>query len=285
MDRGGLLMKIMTWNIKGEASLGWNNLYEIKRELVDKVIEQKADVIVLTAFVIAKGIDYLFESLQNEGYIWFQQSRSGKNGILIALKRELIKDKELIDRVYNKDIISSVVDGCNILRVIVPLVCGKNLCVIGCRMETGGRGSLEEQYNLEKEHFENILIPTIQSIEHNYLHILCGDFNNAKYYGELEKTFEEVKEKYKKQEWNNAKNRYEGPSLPVAQYNYNLHIIKDLLKKNGLELCEKENDWTYKHLIHNDHIFVKGLTYVSSGIIENNLSDHNILWSEVKLEN
>lgn len=62
-------MKIMTWNIKGEASLGWNNLYEIKRELVDKVIEQKTDVIVLTAFVIAKGIDYLFESLQNEGYI------------------------------------------------------------------------------------------------------------------------------------------------------------------------------------------------------------------------
>lgn len=58
-------MKIMTWNIKGEASLGWNNQYEIESKLVDKIKDQQADIIVLTAFVIAKGLDYLFERFES----------------------------------------------------------------------------------------------------------------------------------------------------------------------------------------------------------------------------
>ena len=97
--------KIITWNVTGESSFGWNNKYNnpyiISSRLVDKFVKQEADIVVLTAFVISKGFDYLFERLQNEGYIWFTSTRSGKNGILIAVKRKILKDdKELVNKLY-----------------------------------------------------------------------------------------------------------------------------------------------------------------------------------------
>lgn len=48
-------LKVMTWNIQGAAVLSWNKSYEIKKELVDKIFDQKADVAVLTELVISKG--------------------------------------------------------------------------------------------------------------------------------------------------------------------------------------------------------------------------------------
>lgn len=56
-------LKVVTWNIKGGAALGWNNKYTIRSEAVDKILEQKADFIVLTEFVLAKGLDYLLKNL------------------------------------------------------------------------------------------------------------------------------------------------------------------------------------------------------------------------------
>ena len=44
-------LKVMTWNIQGAAVLSWNKSYEIKKELVDKIFDQKADVAVLTELV------------------------------------------------------------------------------------------------------------------------------------------------------------------------------------------------------------------------------------------
>ena len=130
--------KILTWNVKGESSFGWNNQYIINSRLVDKFIEPKdekdeieiADIVVLTAFVISKGIDYLFERLQNEGYIWFTSTRSGKNGILIAVKRKILNDdNKLVNELYKENTISSSIEECNILQVSLPLKfqlkCGK----------------------------------------------------------------------------------------------------------------------------------------------------------------
>lgn len=60
--------KIMTWNIQGVASLVWNNQYKIRKDVVDKIICPKskvdieADIIVLTEYVIAQEIDYLFDN-------------------------------------------------------------------------------------------------------------------------------------------------------------------------------------------------------------------------------
>lgn len=65
--------KIMTWNIQGVASLVWNNQYKIRKDVVDKIICPKpkvdieADIIVLTEYVIAQGIDYLFDNCDTVG--------------------------------------------------------------------------------------------------------------------------------------------------------------------------------------------------------------------------
>ena len=58
-------LKVMTWNIQGAAVLSWNKSYEIKKELVDKIFDQKADVAVLTELVISKGWEYLVYDKQN----------------------------------------------------------------------------------------------------------------------------------------------------------------------------------------------------------------------------
>lgn len=91
-----MMFKILTWNIKRESSFGWNNQHSINSRLVDKFIAQEADIFVLTSFVLSKGIDYLFEHLENERYIWFTTTLSGKNGILIAKKDNLTYNSELV---------------------------------------------------------------------------------------------------------------------------------------------------------------------------------------------
>lgn len=287
-------LHIMTWNIRGEASLGWDNRYEIKSKLVDKIIEEKADVVVLTAFVVVKGTDYLLKQLESHKYIWFQVSRTGKNGILIAIKKELVVcDEKLSDKLFYGDVVSSEFEGCNILKVTLPLKCKMMLSIIGCRMETGHKKDWTEQYDFQRKCFEELLIPEIDKSKNSDICILCGDFNNAKHYGRLEETFKHVEQEYWRNSWD-EKNKCciykNGKKVKEkrAHYNYNLHRIKDTLSEKGFQLWEKEGDWTFKdkynNEIHDDHIFVRGLTYESSGIIESNLSDHNVIWAEAKLE-
>ena len=288
--------KIMTWNVQGEASLGWNNQYKIKSNLVDKIIEQQADIVVLTAFVVAKGIDYLFEHLQNEGYIWFQGSCSGKNGILIAIKENLINSKkQLVDSIYENNIIHSNVSGCNILSVKIPLKNERSLSIIGCRMETGKniksennnnkdyRELLRIQYDLERKNFDNILIPLIKEhTKNNCLAIVCGDFNNAKCYGDLTKSFNE-------QDYIDNKGK-------KSHFNYNINIIKDELQNHDLIMADiqesgesitthiKEDRYGKTYDFPLDHIFLKGFTSQKCYTIpESELSDHFILISEAIL--
>lgn len=264
-------MKIMTWNIKGAASLAWNNQYKIESKLVDKIIEQKADIFVLTEFVIAKGLDYLFERLENEGYIWIQQSRTGKNGILIGIKKTLVDSEKLVQNVYDKNAISSNNEDCNILKIEVPLQCGGNLFIIGCRMETGGEQTLKEQYNAEKDCFDNILMPMIQPLGQESMYIVSGDFNNARCLGNLHMKFKEQD--------------YAGKD----HCNYNLNIIKDAFDNIGFTMIDVDEKGqaiaTYKKRLPLDHIFIKKFKVEKYGISTvDELSDHDILWAEVQFE-
>lgn len=264
-------MRIMTWNIKGEASLAWNKQYKIESKLVDKIIEQKADIFVLTAFVIAKGLDYLFERLENEGYIWIQQNRTGKNGILIGIRKALVDSKGLVQNVYDKNAISSNNEGCNILKIEVSLQCGGNLFIIGCRMETGGAQTLQDQYNAERDCFVNILMPMIQPLRQESMYIVSGDFNNARCLGNLH-------EKFKQQD-------YAGK----AQCNYNLNIIKDTFDSIGFTMVDVDEKGqaiaTHKKSFPLDHIFIKNFKVEKYGITPvDELSDHDILWAEVQFE-
>lgn len=259
-------LRVMTWNIKGESSLVWNNQYTISCDVVDKIIAQKSDVIVLTAFVVASGIDYLLERLKRMGFIWFQQSRTGKNGILIAIKRELINDSKLIEQVYQENIISSAIDGCNILKIRFPLNDGKNICVIGCRLETGGQKDLKEQYDSERRSFDGILMPHCQKIDSDDYCIICGDFNNGQCLGDLKKKYD-------------SRNYY-----GKAQINYNLNLIKDKFSNLGFAMADNingESIQTYKSYFPNDHIFTKRFHIKKCEVVGvGQLSDHDILIAE-----
>ena len=262
-------MKIIEWNIKGAASLGWNNEYEIKKDIVAKIIEQKADIIVLTEFVAAKRLDNLFDCLKTNGYIWFLKCETGENGILISVKEEMVDKKKLKNDIYNKKAVSSIDNGCNILRVDLPLKCGSMLTVIGCRMKTNiSKQSLQEQYDSERKCFDEILIPMIDKSEG--LYIICGDFNNARCLGKLNK-------KYKKEDY-----------IGKAQCNYNLNIIKDKFEYLRFVMVDVGENGeaipTHSGYIPDDHIFVRGFNKNTCSVIPvGGLSDHDIIMATVEI--
>lgn len=271
-------LKIMTWNIKGAAALGWDKRDVIKSKAVDAVIEQKADVIVLTEFVVGKGLDYLLERLHNEKYIWFISSCSGKNGILIAIKENLLVEeknslKDLKGKIYKENRISSVIEDCNILKVTLPLKCDKELCIIGCRMETSLADKGKNEYDCRKTRFEQILVPQIPDRNAQELCIVCGDFNNARCCGNLDKEFNE--------------DDYDG----LEQKNYNLNIIKDKFNELGFIMADNDDGKaisTWKQ-IPEDHIFIKGFQVpkhekVKAKAEKNPYSDHKILFAEFTFE-
>lgn len=265
-----MTFKILTWNVKGESSFGWNNQYIINSRLVDKFIVQEADVLVLTAFVVAKGVDYLFERLQNEGYIWFTATCSGKNGILIAVRKEnLINERELVNKLYESNAISSSIDKCNILQVLLPLKCGKTIDITGCRMVTGGFKTLQEQYDSEKIIFDNVLLPVIKD-RISDIQIVCGDFNNARCLGNLNEPY--------------CKQNYKGK----AQVNYNLNYIKDSFSNERFVMADINADGsaipTHNGFVPDDHIFVRGGICKDCEVLSSNgLSDHDMIIASVEI--
>ena len=166
-------LKIMTWNIQGAASLVWNNQYKIKKDVVDKIIcpkpkeDVEADIIVLTEYVIAQGIDYLLDKFKEKGYIWMQQSRTGENGILIAIKAELVNQTLLKDEIYKSNIIQSNIQDCNLLEITFPLKNNKNICILGCRLATGEK-ELKQNYDEERKAFDEILLKYLNNIKDTF---------------------------------------------------------------------------------------------------------------------
>ena len=260
-------LKVMTWNIKGGASLGWDR--EIKSEVADKIINTKSDLIVLTEFVIAKGIDYLFERLKTKGYIWFQTSQSAKNGLLIAVKENLLNKTELGEfkiPKYNQNRIFASIEGCNYLKVILTLKNMKNLCIFGVRMETG-ESNLQEQYNYERICFDKLISPEICNLNPEDYCIVCGDFNNAYCRGDLNKKFN--------------RNDYKD----LAQINFNLNFLKDTFENYGFLMADnKEGKGISKYKNYSeDHIFVKGFTVRNCYTdCAEKLSDHKILLADIR---
>ena len=268
-------LKIMTWNIQGAASLVWNNQYKIKKDVVDKIICPKpkedieADIIVLTEYVIAQGIDYLLDKFKEKGYIWMQQSRTGENGILIAIKAELVNQTLLKDEIYKSNIIQSNIQDCNLLEITFPLKNNKNICILGCRLATGEK-ELKQNYDEERKAFDEILLKYVNNMKQQELCIICGDFNNARCLGNLN-------QKYNREDYKDK-----------AQINYNLNYIKDTFDGLGYQMadCKEGNPIpTYKGYIPDDHIFVKGLSIENCDTVgTENLSAHDIIIAECDIK-
>jgi len=132
-------LKAMVWNIHGAASTGWSNQYEIKNFVVDKVVDIKADVIIINEFVVSQGWDYFQQQLVAHNYIWFITHTSGNNGILIAVKKQILNNADSIaDQVYQTEIVTTTMttkikDKPNFLQVKLNIG-EKELYVIGTRI-------------------------------------------------------------------------------------------------------------------------------------------------------
>ena len=103
-------MKIYEWNIGMAAAIPSNNHFLLNKWVIDEVIREEPDCIVLTEFVIAKGIDYYLDQLEERGYHWFISNSTKENGILIALKKESFSFNNTFD--YSID---SVLNGNQVL--------------------------------------------------------------------------------------------------------------------------------------------------------------------------
>ena len=265
-------LKVMTWNIHGAAALLWDKPYEIKKEIVDKIFEQEADIAVMTELVISKGWDYFQERLESNHYIWFMTNETGKNGVIVCIKNQLVDMKKLKQEVYRGNAILSKIDDCNILQITLPLSQNKHLTVMGVRVETatGATSLLKAQYDDRRDVFDKVLLPKIeQSNKSNNLYIVCGDFNNARCLGDLTQKF-------------NSKD-YNGK----AQCGYNLNIIKDAFDGMGFKMADMgENNNgipTWQGYVPNDHIFVHGFEVMECKCVPaSDLSDHDIVWAKLK---
>lgn len=93
-------MKVYEWNIGMAATIPSNNGHKLLDWVIDEIIKDNPDCIILTEFVVAKGIDYYIYVLENNNYHWFISSVTKNNGILIALKSCSFNFKDTFD--YSK---------------------------------------------------------------------------------------------------------------------------------------------------------------------------------------
>lgn len=273
---------VLEWNIKGSAALPWAKPYVIKKALVDKVMNQEAAIIILVEFCIASGWDYFEERLLKEGYTFFMSCLTGKNGVLICIRSDLIRKKdEIAKTVYDhfEQVISYNFDDYNLLRVSFEMKNGRKATVMGLRIETNLGKPSPEEYDRRGKAFEEFL-RALKNPSQNEICIVAGDFNNAQCYGDL-RTPHDSKKYIKK-------------GKKCAQYNYNLNIIRDKFNDLGFKMLDIGDGlgiptWgnTKEKCVPEDHIFVRGLALednVCKTITDDDLSDHAILLAKFSFD-
>lgn len=151
-----------------------NNGYVLLPWVIDEIIKDNPDCIILTEFVVAKGLDYYIDKLESNGYHWFISSVTKSNGILIALKSSSFDFDDTFD--YFQDTVkngSDVLVGNDIPAFYEIKVTwnGNPLSIIGVRIKVDITST---NTNYKKNQFQ-ALDNYISQQKHN---VLCiGDFN------------------------------------------------------------------------------------------------------------
>lgn len=256
-------MKIATWNVQGGAALPWYDNKKIKREVVDKIMEEKADIFVITEIALASGWDYFEEKMKNNGYVWFSSFVSGSNGIMILVKKNLIKnEKDLAENLWWKEETLNSYNDIGLMQVSFKMKDDKMCTVCGFRMRVGYKKG-RAQYDDMRKILDREVMPIAKNCYlKNDMVVFAGDFNNARYLED-----------------------YRGKD----QINYNWQILKSGFENIGymmLDVCDIGRPIITKRkepASPIDHIFVKGFKKekcdVSSG---DKYSVHDILWGIAK---
>ena len=263
-------MKILTWNMNMGAAIPWKDGKTISKEKVDTIMNEEADIAVITEFALASGWDYFEKKMKESGYIWVLSFVTGNNGLLIMIKKKLIASTEkLADNLWWKDDYLYSNDDIGLLSVTFEMKSGKKCTVCGFRMPTiSSKKDLKSVY----DEYGQILKDKILDIAQKYYNnsdivIFAGDFNNARY---LEDYVERAQVNYN---WQIIKKGFEEKRytmLDVSIYNDEEKPINTMVK-NGLETPI-------------DHIFTKGLVRKECKVIESQHSDHCLLCATAILE-
>ena len=97
-------MKVFEWNIGMAATIPSNQGYNLLPWIIEEIIKEEPDAIILTEFVVSKGIEYYIRKLEKNNYHWFISSNTKSNGMLIALKLTSFVFKDTFD--YSKSTIN-----------------------------------------------------------------------------------------------------------------------------------------------------------------------------------
>ena len=258
-------MKIATWNINMGAAIPWRDNKTIRPDIIDSIMNVQADVFIITEVAVASGWDYFEEQMENNNYVWFFSFVSGKNGILIMVKKELIDDtEELAKNLWWKEETLHCYDDIGLLTVSFKMN-NRNCTVCGFRMPIGNAKG-KEQYDEMSELFCKKILPIVGKYkQENRLTIFAGDFNNARYLDD-----------------------YTGR----AQINYNWQFINSKFEKIGFEMLDvnenkgpiiTKNNGKTGPVSPIDHIFTVGFSKNQCNIEpDNGLSDHLILWARIE---
>ena len=240
-------MKVLYFNARAGAN--YKGSYRVPNFILNTIADKSPDIVVITEIipVFTENDDYRFLT-ENYSIHFSHYERNKRNSVLIAVTKKY----RVIDIGYE---IKGFTDGKSpdYLNIHVKT---NNITynIIGFRMITGNYN-----YDEERRLFDIFCDNAEFNIE-NEATILIGDFNNAKHYGRLTQSFEDVEDLYWTQDWDKIKKCYFGKKKKRLQYNYNLHIIKDLLLDKGLTLVENESDYSFidqfGNRIHDDHLFI-----------------------------
>ena len=154
-------IKVLGWNIHGAAGFG---NYQMPPFIAGELMNQDADIVVLTEFVIASGWDYI-RSILEEKYTLFPTYVPGENGILIAIKKD---SKELMADSYQVSIDMNTVeeDRPNFLQVRLNGEKDKPLYIIGIRIRDSNH---TPQFEALRDHLISLS---------DHARVICiGDFN------------------------------------------------------------------------------------------------------------
>lgn len=278
----------MEWNIHGQGGYSEENY---PKQTADIILKNKPDVFILVEFFkydfwIEEFMNYIpeeseklskvssrdqaFRTVGNEYIVILSDDRGkGFNQTIIGIKKDLNPVITAVRSVIPHGRQLLEIPGLDYLHPeflqVDLLFDGQPLTIIGTRIKTQGEN---KDYNIRKKQFV-CLMQYIHTLKHPV--IVSGDFNNAFCRGNLNKKFDEKDYKGK------------------AQINYNLNLIKTSLDEIGFTMVDVNKDGssipTHKRFLPEDHIFVRGFGAIERNFtiihVEQNLSDHNILFAEL----
>lgn len=205
-------MKVLYFN--ANARTDFNGSYTVPDFILNTIANKSPDIVILTEVIpiFRESDSYKFHK-DNYTIHHSPYKQKEKNAVLIAVN----KDFKIIDFDNAVPGFSDKDKSPDYLNIHVKT--NKTIYnIIGFRMLTVGYDERSKLFDI----FYNNAVFNVD----NETTIFIGDFNNAKHYGRLNKSFKDVEELYWRQEWDDLKNAI------VVQRNivYNITITFTKLK-------------------------------------------------------